>query len=145
MQGDDMGYPGSNFTERVQYFFANVPVDGRLLTDAEISRRAEQHGGQLSRQQVGLLRKGESRNPKLETIRVLAAIWGVPASAFTEFPDDPQVDAGIDPAKRTALGVLYRNASDLGANEINVLNALSEKLRALNDAHGGQHPPAATE
>ena len=73
--------------QRLNRLFETVHPHGRgPFSNEEVARAIREQGGDISKQYIAYLRKGERENPRLHHLEALAKIFGVPVSYF--FDDD---------------------------------------------------------
>lgn len=75
---------GRTFAERLDHLFNEVHPDNRgPYTYAEVADAIKEAGeGAITASGIQQLRTGKRSNPKMETIKALAAFFGVPAGYF---------------------------------------------------------------
>lgn len=79
--------PPRLIAQRLNRLFETVHPRGRgPFSNEEVARAIREQGGDISKQYIAYLRKGERENPRLHHLEALAKIFGVPVSYF--FDDD---------------------------------------------------------
>jgi len=108
--------PGS-LADRLNRLFATVHPCGRgPYSNEEVARAVRAQGGDISKQYIAYLRKGDRDNPRLHHLEALARFFGVPAAYFFDDEAAGRVEAGLD-----QLGAL-RDAG-LGRGDLQALES----------------------
>ena len=90
-------WPSSHLAQRLNHLFATVHPLGRgPYSNEEVASAIRAEGGDISKQYIAYLRKGERENPRLHHLEALARFFGVHAAYFfdeeTADRTDPQLD-----------------------------------------------------
>lgn len=140
---------GESFDERLNYLIANVhPKDRGPYTDLEVARGVTEHGfGALSKPAVVKHRK-PGANPTLATLKMYAEFFGVPVSYFTDNSQearrvvlDLQNVAVLQQLQQdTDMAAHLERYGGLSSTSRRVVADLSERLRAIEEAHRATEP-----
>ncbi|MFJ5875340.1 MULTISPECIES: Secondary metabolite protein [unclassified Streptomyces] len=124
------------FAELLDHLFREVRPEGRgPYTYAEVSQGIRDTSGvTISASAIQQLRTGVNKNPKRDTIRALAAFFGVKPSYFLDGEETERQDAEIkviaamrdQGVRRVAL-----RANGLSASSLAMLNTVIEQARRL--------------
>ena len=124
------------FAELLDYLFKEVHPQGRgPYTYAEVAQGIREIcGAAISASAIQQLRTGTNTNPKLQTIKALAAFFGVPPGYFFDEEVAEQTRAEIQvvaamrdhEVRRVAL-----RASGLSTSSLQMLNTVIEQARRL--------------
>ncbi|MFB7864270.1 MULTISPECIES: helix-turn-helix domain-containing protein [unclassified Streptomyces] len=140
--------PPGSLAQRLNRLFETVHPRGRgPFSNEEVARAIRDRGGDISKQYIAYLRKGERGNPRLHHLEALAKFFGVPVSYF--FDDDSAArtekkldelaawrDAGITQQDLQSLeragvtGVAMR-AVGLSPKGLEFAKAILDQLRAM--------------
>jgi transcriptional regulator with XRE-family HTH domain len=131
------------FAELLDYLFREVHPKGRgPYTYAEVAQGIRETSGvTISASAIQQLRTGTNTNPKMQTIKALAAFFGVPAGYFFDEQVAERTRAEIQvvaamrdhEVRRVAL-----RASGLSTSSLHMLNTVIEQARRLEGLPGGQ-------
>lgn len=82
---------------RLNHLFATVHPGGRgPYSNEEVARAIRAQGGDISKQYIAYLRKGERDNPRMHHLEALARFFGVPVAYFFDDQAADRVDARLD-------------------------------------------------
>ncbi|WP_307534226.1 helix-turn-helix domain-containing protein [Streptomyces sp. V3I8] len=82
--------------QRLNCLFETMyPHDRGPFSNEEVARAIRDQGGDISKQYIAYLRKGERGNPRIHHLDALARFFGVPVSYF--FDEDPAALTGRSP------------------------------------------------
>jgi len=110
---------------RLEHLIATTAREGRSRLDSQqIAALTQTAGHPLTSSYISQLRRGSRTNPTIDSLRVLAAIFGVPVSYF--FPVHTQSD---DPAQTPAEASTDRVGSATGGPQVET--SVSAKLEEL--------------
>jgi transcriptional regulator with XRE-family HTH domain len=109
--------------DRLNRLFAAVHPRGRgPYSNEEVARAVRAQGGDISKQYIAYLRKGERDNPRLHHLEALARFFGVPAAYFFDDEAASRIDEEIGRLEALrAAGVRQpelRALDDLGVTRI---------------------------
>ncbi|MBV9026470.1 MAG: helix-turn-helix transcriptional regulator [Streptomycetaceae bacterium] len=131
------------FAELLDYLFREVHPKGRgPYTYAEVAQGIRETSGvTISASAIQQLRTGTNTNPKMQTIKALAAFFGVPAGYFFDERVAERTRAEIQvvaamrdhEVRRVAL-----RASGLSTSSLHMLNTVIEQARRLEGLPGDQ-------
>ncbi len=153
--------PPGLLTRRLNHLFETVHPRGRgPFSNEEVARAVREQGGDISKQYIAYLRKGERENPRLHHLEALAGFFGVSVSYF--FDDESSArtekrleelaawrDAGLTQQDLRSLeragvtGVAMR-AVGLSTKGLEFAKAVLDQLRemeGLAPEQGGPHGP----
>mgnify|MGYP001766052712 CR=1 FL=1 len=100
----------------------------RLDHDQSLQQVADAVG--VSKAHIWELEKGRTANPSIALVKGLAGHFGVTI-------DDLVGEAPQRPQERKELARLFREAKDLTAEDLSLLEAMAAQLRKRKDARGG--------
>ena len=90
-------WPSSRLAERLNHLFATVHPLGRgPYTNEEVASAIRAEGGDISKQYIAYLRKGERENPRMHHLEALARFFGVHAAYFFDDEIADRTDARLD-------------------------------------------------
>lgn len=82
---------------RLNHLFATVHPRGRgPYSNEEVAKAVRAQGGDISKQYIAYLRKGERDNPRMHHLEALARFFGVPVAYFFDDEAAGRVDAKLD-------------------------------------------------
>lgn len=99
--------------------------DGKRWSHREVSRAAAGHGFRISYSYVQSMESGAQKNPTLEVLRGLAAVFDVPVSHFYE-DDQDEVEKALDALHRAGADVIL--ARGQGRLSPEALQAIADAL-----------------
>ncbi|MEV0639913.1 helix-turn-helix transcriptional regulator [Streptomyces sp. NPDC050619] len=96
-------HPSKMLPQRLNSLFETMHPHGRgPFSNEEVARAIRDQGGDISKQYIAYLRKGERGNPRIHHLDALARFFGVPVSYF--FDEDPATLTGRSPDAWHATG-----------------------------------------
>jgi transcriptional regulator with XRE-family HTH domain len=102
--------------DRLNRLFATVHPRGRgPYSNEEVARAIRAQGGDISKQYIAYLRKGERDNPRIHHLETLGRFFGVTVSYFCDDEAASRVDARLDELTALQEGGILR--ADLRALE----------------------------
>ncbi|MCG7523001.1 helix-turn-helix domain-containing protein [Streptomyces sp. OfavH-34-F] len=125
-----------SFAELLDHLFREVHPAGRgPYTYAEVSQGIrEATGVSISASAIQQLRRGNNRNPKMQTIRALAAFFGVPSGYFFDEEEAERQRAEIRLVAamhdQNVLRVALR-ADGLSTSSLDMVSTVIEQARKL--------------
>jgi len=117
------------FADRLNELFARARAQGRSLTNEDVERLTN---GRISANHVWRLRNGRNHNPGLDTLQLLAGVFGVALDYFGGGDDEGDEDAIRRALARPELRVLVTR---LGTADVTPRDAV--RLAKVLDAFLG--------
>jgi transcriptional regulator with XRE-family HTH domain len=104
--------PPSQLTNRLNRLFETVHPPGRgPYSNEEVAKAIRAQGGDISKQYIAYLRKGERDNPRMRHLEALARFFGVKSAYF--FDDDTASETDTKLSQLAALRAAGAHADDL--------------------------------
>ncbi|MEU6285187.1 helix-turn-helix domain-containing protein [Streptomyces sp. NPDC047028] len=124
------------FAELLDALFREVHPTGRgPYTYAEVSQGVQEATGfSISASAIQQLRTGKNENPKMATVRALAAFFGVPPSYFfeEEVAERTLAEVGLVAAMRDAdVRRVALRANGLSTSSLEMVTAVIDQARRL--------------
>lgn len=151
--------PDRLLAQRLNRLFETVHPRGRgPFSNEEVARAVRDQGGDISKQYIAYLRKGERGNPRIHHLDALAKFFGVPVSYF--FDDGSAAltekrleelaawrDAGLtrqdlQSLERAGVTGVAMRAVGLSPKGLEFAKAVLDQLREMEGLRPGQGSPA---
>lgn len=136
--------PEGSIAARLAYLMdiAHPPDRGPYLPD-EVAEMTQRTAHPLTASYVRQLRLGSRTNPTVDSLRVLAEVFGVPITFFFDERDQATLEADIDLAKAlTAVDAesLTSSTAALSPASKKALAEIIRQLQAVQEASGASEP-----
>lgn len=90
-------WPSTRLAQRLNHLFATVHPAGRgPYSNEEVASAIRAQGGDISKQYIAYLRKGDRENPRMHHLEALARFFGVHAAYFFDDDAAERADATLD-------------------------------------------------
>ncbi|MDH6623210.1 hypothetical protein M2271_000997 [Streptomyces sp. LBL] len=148
-------YRSEILPQRLNCLFETMYPHGRgPFSNEEVARAIRDQGGDISKQYIAYLRKGERGNPRIHHLDALARFFGVPVSYF--FDEDPATLTGRNPdvwhttgptgpdpksPERAVVTSVAMRAVGLSPKGMAFAKALLDQLRAMEGLGPGTDTP----
>ncbi|HCA84134.1 MAG TPA: Secondary metabolite protein [Streptomyces sp.] len=133
--------------EKLDHLFSTVhPPSRGPFTPAEVAEaiaEADSDGRGLSASAIQQLRNGSKKNPTMNTLRALAAFFGVPPAYF--FDDEVAAHTDAEIGILAAMGdagvrQVALRAKGLSTESLQILNSVIDQARRLDGLPGDAAP-----
>ncbi|MFI9273955.1 Secondary metabolite protein [Kitasatospora sp. NPDC052896] len=139
---------GRTFAERLDHLFNEVhPANRGSYTYAEVAQALKEAGngeGAITASGIQQLRTGARGNPKMETIKALAAFFGVPAGYFfdDEVAERTQAEIQLVAAMRDQqIAQVALRSAGLSPASLKMVHTVIQQARNLEGLPSGDDFP----